>query len=478
MADQNTTVAALPAGYATLAGVVYAITASSTKIWGHIAWARMSRVTFENGKMGNPLITPGAHADEAKKSRASIRYNFSSVVTKRIRQLDFDGSDGTAEVVAALHLLCSNTKIDVVHNQPRDEVRPPGKGDQNYGVSGSEASPTNTPLLNRDNSSPLGDLAFPDIIVKSVPHRGDSRNTVISLTSAMLRRNIKQIASVDYCAKSGFLSDEFLVSTLAYTKSDQFPKAVFIQAAAPYEAFMIEIIHKAVELVLACAIILGSSGGAWLGLTLGSMFPQRVAAGLFISSYGQRLSKKQVAEQKRLHAWRPAGTVWTEGPEPYLVPATGLSDVWRDTIGYALQYVMLMVVQYFKLSIRDALDFGPYNQTRDAIRYILLIIQCFALIVCGMNLGKKLKLSLYKPRTIISGTVYFIMLAAGLTCVILGQKSFLKPVWKFYLVSKIVDPIALVGSIAVMNLDWEGHSRLFAEKWILLWAIGACTVVW
>jgi pimeloyl-ACP methyl ester carboxylesterase len=110
-----------------------------------------------------------------------------------------------------------------------------------------------------------------------------------------------------------------------------------VQAAAPYEAVVVEIVYKAIKLMLACAIILGSSGGAWLGLTLGSMFPQRVAAGLFVSSYGQKLSRTQITAQERPHAWCPAGTVWTEGPEPYLVPARGLSDAWRNAIGYVLQ---------------------------------------------------------------------------------------------------------------------------------------------
>lgn len=125
---------------------------------------------------------------------------------------------------------------------------------------------------------------------------------------------------------------------------------------------MVEVVYPAIELMLACAIILGSSGGAWLGLTLGSMFPQRVAAGLFVSSYGQKLSRTQIIIQEKPHAWRPAGTVWTEGPEPYLVPATGLSDTWKNAIGYVLQYAMLAIGQSFKLPIRDALEFVLYPQ--------------------------------------------------------------------------------------------------------------------
>ena len=70
------------------------------------------------------------------------------------------------------------------------------------------------------------------------------------------------------------------------------------------------------------------------------------------------------------------------------------------------------------------------------------------------------------------------MLSGALACVVLGQKSFMKPIRKFYLVSKIVDPIAAVGSVAVMNVDWQENESLLPETWALLWAMGACTVVW
>ncbi len=285
----------------------------------------------------DPLITPQALADEAERSRASIRYSFSSSITESIRRLDSGGSDGTAEMVAALHLLCLNAKIDAVDHQPLDEERSSEAGDRGSRESSSEASATDTQLLNGVDSSPLGALTFPDIIVKTAPHQSEPRNTVISLTSATLRRITEHTSSVDLCAKSGFLTDDFMAWISARTRTAQFPKANYVQAAAPYEAVVVEIVYKAIKLMLACAIILGSSGGAWLGLTLGSMFPQRVAAGLFVSSYGQKLSRTQITAQERPHAWRPAGTVWTEGPEPYLVPARGLSDAWRNAIGYVLQ---------------------------------------------------------------------------------------------------------------------------------------------
>ncbi len=164
-----------------------------------------------------------------------------------------------------------------------------------------------------------------------------------------------------------------MASISTHTRTAQFSKAVFIQAVAPYEAVVVEVVYPAIELMLACAIILGSSGGAWLGLTLGSMFPQRVAAGLFVSSYGQKLSRTQIIIQEKPHAWRPAGTVWTEGPEPYLVPATGLSDTWKNAIGYVLQYAMLAIGQSFRLPIRDALEFVLYPQPPGAFHLFVAV---------------------------------------------------------------------------------------------------------
>jgi len=139
---------------------------------------------------------------------------------------------------------------------------------------------------------------------------------------------------------------------------------------------------------------------------------------------------------------------------------------------------LFAIVQYFKFSVRDALQFGPYILTHDVIRYILLVIQFLALVICGVNLRGKAKLAPLSPRIVIAGAVYSIMLSAALTCVMLGQKAILMPGWKFYLTSKVVDPIAAVGSIAVLSLDWEEDGRVFAEKWVLLWVVGACTVVW
>ena len=309
---------------------------------------------------------------------------------------------------------------------------------------------------------------FPTVNVDIRVPRTLVSTTTITLTVAEVREEASKVAD---------LTDAFMSTRLKQANTDQFARRVCAQAAAPFKVVVIELVYKAIEVLVACGIILGSSGGAWLGLTLASMFPQRIAAGLFVSSCGQVLSRKKCSSLSKPHVWHPPGTVWTEtGAHPYVIPVTtSIPDHWRDAIGYWLQYLALVVVQRYKLQIRDALQFGPYQITRDAIRYILLVIELFILIICGIIVRENIKRS---RRNIIAGTIYLATLSMGLTCVILGQKSFLKPVWKFYLTSRIVDPIAAIGSVAAMNVDLQEDGRIPPEKWVLFWAIGACTVVW
>ena len=245
--------------------------------------------------------------------------------------------------------------------------------------------------------------------------------------------------------------------------------------AAPYEAFFLEIAYKGIEILAACSVILGSSAGTWLGLTVGSMFPQRIAAGLYTSSYGQVLPRKDIPLHETPARWRPAGTLWTDS---YCIEPDGvISDTWRDALGYWCQYAGLIVVQVYKLQIRLALEFGTYSITRDAIRYILLVIQSFILIICGLVMIPKLD-SHAKRRDLAWGGFYLIMLFSGLACLVLGQKSFLKPIWKFYLTSKLVEPIAAAGTVAAMNVARQEDGRILPEKWVLMWVMGACTVAW
>src|SRR5207237_616840 len=130
-------------------------------------------------------------------------------------------------------------------------------------------------------------------------------------------------------------------------------QTVSVQLTAPFEKAILELGFKAIEILLASAIILGSTGAAWLGLTMASLFPTRHAAGVFASAYGQMQPSNTVERV----SFRAAGTVW--GPS-YSVHARGWADDSRVAVGYGLQYGVLVIVQYFKLPLRSALEFDTY----------------------------------------------------------------------------------------------------------------------
>ena len=472
MADQNTTVAQLPAGYATLAGVIYAVAATSPKLWSHIAWTRMSAIFMKRAQRVDTIKTRQPSNTSSNK-RARLQLDLSRAITQQLRRPRLPDSSVVVNQIAVVHVICSNTQNGSFLTGREGEI---GIDDpealRHLRASSADSSGNELPLLS--SSTEIEPAAqFPTIEVCIHGPKTLTSTTSVTLTVDEVRQVALRIAPLHMVG----LTDAFMSTCLEQANTDQFARRVHAQAAAPFKAVVIELVYKAIEVLVACGIILGSSGGAWLGLTLASMFPQRIAAGLFVSSYGQVLPREKSSSQSKPHVWRPAGTVWTEaGTHSYVIPATAfISDRWRDAIGYWLQYLALFVVQGYKLQIRDALQFGAYLITRDAIRYILLVIELFILVICGIIVRENIQ---HSRRNIIAGTVYLATLLMGLTCVILGQKSFLKPVWKFYLTSRIVDPIAAIGSVAAMNVDLQGNDRVPPEKWVLFWAMGACTVVW
>jgi hypothetical protein len=474
MADQNTTVAQLPAGYATLAGVIYAVAATSPKVWSHIAWTRMSG-TFMKRRQRVDTIKTRQPSNTSSNKRAELQLGLSRAITQQLRRPGLPDSSVVVNQIAVMHVICSNTQNGSFLTGREGEI---GIDDPEAlrHLRASSTDSSGNELLPMSPSTEIEPGAqFPAIDVYILGPKTSTSTTLVrpvTLTVAEVKQEALRVAP-----HIVGLTDAFMSRCLEQANTDQFVRRVNAQAAAPLKAVVIELAYKAIEILVACGIILGSSGGAWLGLTLASMFPQRIAAGLFVSSYGQVLSREKSSSQSKPHVWRPVGTVWTEpDAHSYVIPATVfISDHWRDAIGYWLQYLALFVVQRYKLQIRDALHFGPYLITRDAIRYILLVIELFILIICGIIVRENFQRS---RRNIIAGTVYLATLLMGLTCVILGQKSFLKPVWKFYLTSRIVDPIAAIGSVAAMNVNLQEDGRVPPEKWVLLWAMGACTVVW
>ena len=73
---------------------------------------------------------------------------------------------------------------------------------------------------------------------------------------------------------------------VSFAQSPGLTSDVYVQAASTEEAFVVECAYKAIEILISISVVLGSTGGAWLGLTFGSMYPQRFAAGVYVSSYG------------------------------------------------------------------------------------------------------------------------------------------------------------------------------------------------
>lgn len=474
MADQTTTIAALPAGYATLAGVIYAVAATSPGIWSHTAWVKMSRIFPQKKAERDPFLQSKERRSETidTTTQASICRHLSQAITTGMRQVGTQKSEQNNEDliqrVAVFHLIYSHLRQ---HGQ--DQQRTSDEESPETLATDTQVPPS------LQSTSFRSDLGFPSILVKVVDFSGREEEVSAKLTVSSLRDVVTVVVS-----SAPILTRSVMESIANHAHTRQFVTTVSIQAAAPFDLLIVELAYKAIEIAFGCGVILGSTGGAWLGLTLGSMFPQRIAAGIYASSYGQVLPRQDMLGQHLCkNIWRPAGTIWTvrtDGSTPYCIePSAVFSDTWRTAVGYWMQYALLVVVQYFKLSLRRALEFGPYSITRDAIRYILLVIELFTIITCGLTLRKQpQKLGSRRWRSVIAGTVYLVMLSSALACVVLGQKSFMKPIRKFYLVSKIVDPIAAVGSVAVMNVDWQENESLLPETWALLWAMGACTVVW
>lgn len=293
-----------------------------------------------------------------------------------------------------------------------------------------------------------------------------------------------ELSVADFTAtiiSAGATVDESLVNSIAiHTRTDIFIPVVSVQEAAPFRLLALEFCSKGRQMLFACLCILGSTGGAWFGLTLSSMLPHCPSAGIYRSSCGQFiLEDPETGNHESFVEWRPVGTMWSDGPNGYVMPATALlSDGWRDCIGFWMEYVFLFTFQCFKLQVRDIIGYEPYFKTIDSIRYALLTIEFLGLVTLGLLLRKKMRKCSWKVKDRIAFFVYLIMLSACLACVILGQTHFLKPEWKFYLTSKLIDPAAAVGSVAAMSVFWQEDGSVSFERWGSVWALGACTLFW
>lgn len=406
MADQITTVASLPPGYGTLAGTVYAISASAPADWNDIAWAKMGRVPRFSSLFPRLKKLPKSEIDTASGDIDiifNLRTALSKSITKRMRPFGtFELEDILKRDIAILHVisLWSSTFEsrqerlkggDAVYQQV-NSIDPESFLRSRTTVT-SQISNTTPPV----DSCPLPSTGSEetqslDVRLQVIQYTGHRTSAVIHTLGIQDFENA-MVSTLPAGKFDSYLGNTPISRIFNTIKSMNSTTIVLVQAAAPFNILVVEIAYKAVEVLLACAVILGSTAGAWLGLTLSSLFPRRTAAGLFVSSYGQTVrSEMGNFNSNPPYPWPPAGTVWSEseGNITYSVPPqVKLTDGWRNAIGYWIQFWLLMVYRRFKLQVRSALEFGPYVFTRDAVRYIVLALEPFIIVMSGIILHKK-----------------------------------------------------------------------------------------
>jgi hypothetical protein len=499
MSDQITNIATLPAGYPTLAGVIYAIATTSHNVWGNIAWARMVQVSlFLRSRLGEPEYTSSndSSSDTNVNSVPSNLLQFEGALTRNVtrsaRHKRFGKSDGLAEREAATLHLIHCYRLAMICTSSCEEST-------HFRTLVAHAVAIAPTLLEKGTSKQT--LPSPD--TDSVAANQNTVAIEVCLLDSRFQANVRVVElglkdlkeALASCGLPAVNHNDDLVphQVLHYACQPAFSRAVHVQLSASSDALLTEAIFKAIEILLACGVIIGSTGGAWLGFTLCSMFPVRVSAGIFSSSFGQLLPDAPIYVPQRdtpplqidtAHfRFRAAGTVWGRavGQKDYSIKPAGLSDGLRLATGYSLQFALLFVFQQFKLPVRHALEFGSYQLTRDAVRYIVLVLVLAVFVIDGRITLLKWVASRATEKNksnIICAVIYTWMICACWTCVLLGQKAFLKPIWKFYLVSKIVQPLAAIGSLALMSFNYDTDAKVTRAKWFLLWAIGACTIVW
>lgn len=344
------------------------------------------------------------------------------------------------------------------------------------------------------------------IIVNIVDHQRKASPYQVTITEEKLSNRVAEV--FENTGKPQELDFGQLFNTAV--SDSNFPTRVAAQAIAKWDTLLIEAGYKGIEILFAISITLGSTGGAWLGLTLASIFPQRVAAGLYSSASGQALSRKEVEEgdgssehvfvssgtmwiderggdsveeggASSEHVFVSPGTVWADGENGYCVspclPWAWFEDDRRNQLGYWVQYILLYVLTWLKQDARNAVFGDGYVHTVDGTRYVVLVVEPVILAVCLWSLKKK---SWTWWRTV-AALLYVAAWAMAITCMVWGQGKLDSIVHlDFLLIPRVVEPFAAIGSIAAVYAG-AGDGRdlsLVAGSWGLLWAIGVCSAVW
>jgi pimeloyl-ACP methyl ester carboxylesterase len=493
MADQVTTIASFPAGFATLAGLVYAVVATPQQVWSQTCWSKI-RLSKSPNRV-HPTYGRNSILDDVGPSQTAglerLCYKFARGVTTslqgfyRIRRGEEQDKKLRIQI-AVLHLLMWHRRIAA---QTTSSSAMPGGANLSSTAPGITGTGTIGDALELHAMPPTGTPPGLEVTVtvNIVDHRGKAvteGDCEVSLTQEKLRN---LVAQADF---NGPINSNIKCLVIDADVEERLPKVVYAQAAAPWDVLITEIGFKGIEALFAAGIILGSSGGAWLGLTLASIFPQRVAAGLYTSSFGQVAVPKKSDESVDLHmehVFITPGTLWVDGDTGYCMrPCLGwrwFDDTVRNTLGYVMQYILMYLLTWYKMRLRTFFFPEGYRKTVDNVRYVVLVIEPVVLLVWFWRLITQRQID--RLRLGLLG-VYIVILATAIVCMIFGQRNFLRTYWhmEFEQVPRLLDPIASAGAVAAMHARGDSDARevdardVTHGQWGLIWAIGVCTAVW
>lgn len=316
------------------------------------------------------------------------------------------------------------------------------------------------------------------IKVKLLGYEPDTTRDVVITQSKLLDWINKALSRFPNSSAEVLRCEDFHHIIAANGQSVALPTAISAQCAGTWDTWVIEAGYKGIEILFGAGIVIGSTGGAWLALTLSSIFPQRVAAGLYVTSFGQSISNRG-ENMLSSNIFIPPGTSWVEGGNGYCVRPClrwpWFDDATRNLLGYMAQFVVMYLLTWYKLTIRNVAFSEAYSQTVDAVRYVVLVILPVILLICLSWLERPFD---WRRRFLLSS--YLILWAVAIICVIFGQGK-LDRVWgiHFTQIPRLVNPIASIGAVVAIYLGANpGDPRLQRETWGLIWAIGTCTALW
>jgi hypothetical protein len=259
MGDQLTTVASFPAGFATLAGLIYAVVATPSAMWFNTCWSRMSCWTalgrvahpaFSQKQMWEPTC---AHQDEDIKR---ICHVLARMVTQKLRKITQSGEEvhEVEELIANLHFLLCPRKRWTEEPLTRDTDSRVGfelsllTSETSQEVS-EHLPPPDTPSVEQPPLKPKMEVA---VGIQDYQRRSTRHNVLI--TPEKLRHRA-EVALKYISANPGPLLQNvnFHDLMIASTQGKPLPKTIFAQKAAPWDVLITGIGLKGIEMLFSLA---------------------------------------------------------------------------------------------------------------------------------------------------------------------------------------------------------------------------------